>query len=176
MPNAELNKVRNDFIIRLLIPTALMAAGLWYLGSLWDARMREQNLILIEPVVILMIPFYLGALFYEYRRYVKEVAAARLAAVASSPETRRNEAGDGEIANATRNQALFLVTAAVSVAGFYILGAIPATILLIVAGLLILGVRKPLPLIVTPLVTTLVLWAVFIEIFGIRMPLFFPGI
>lgn len=160
-------KIKNEFIIRIVIATALMAAGLWYLGSLWDARMREQNLILIEPVVLLMIPFYLATLWFEYRRYQKELSEARLRApVPAAPKS------GNETANAERNQILFMVVAAAAVAGFYLLGAIPATILLIVAGLLVLGERRPMVIAITSLVTTFVLWLVFIELFGIRMPLF----
>jgi hypothetical protein len=161
-------KIRNEFIIRLIIATTLMAAGLWYLGSLWDARMREQNLILIEPVVIIMIPFYLATLWFEYRRYRKELAKA--APVRRANETVRNDANLQK--NAERNQILFMAVAALSVAGFYLLGAIPATILLIVAGLLVLGERRLLVIAATAAVTTFVLWLVFIELFGIRMPLF----
>ncbi len=161
-------KIRNEFIIRLIIATTLMAAGLWYLGSLWDARMREQNLILIEPVVIIMIPFYLATLWFEYGRYRKELAKA--APVRRANETVRNDANLQK--NAERNQILFMAVAALSVAGFYLLGAIPATILLIVAGLLVLGERRPLVIAATAAVTTFVLWLVFIELFGIRMPLF----
>jgi len=166
------NKIRNEFIIRLLIPTALMAAGLLYLGSLWDARMREQNLILIQPVVVLMIPFYLAAIFFEYRRYMREMASARTAAVDSTPERDPEESAVQQMPRAVRNQAIFMGMAAVSVVGFYVLGAIPATLLMILAGLLILGVRRPIILVGAPLITTLVLWAIFVEMFGIRMLLF----
>lgn len=161
-------KIRNEFIVRLIIATALMAAGLLYLGSLWDARMREQNLILIEPVVIIMIPFYLATLWFEYRRYRKGLEKA--APVRSARETVRNDANLQQ--NAGRNQILFMAVAALSVAGFYLLGAIPATILLIAAGLLVLGERRPLVIVITAAVTTFVLWLVFVELFGIRMPLF----
>jgi hypothetical protein len=162
------DKIRNDFIIRLAIATALMGAGLWYLGSLWDARMREQNLILIQPVVLIMIPFYLATIWFEYRRYRKELenaAPARLVGERANEDANLQE-------NANRNQIIFMVIAALSVAGFYILGAIPATILLIVAGLLVLGERRPLVITITAAVTTFVLWLVFVELFGIRMPLF----
>lgn len=165
MPTA---KIRNEFIIRVIIATALMAAGLWYLGSLWDARMREQNLILIQPVVLLMVPFYLATLWFEYRRYRKE-----LENTASQRGTSESAAADANLQeNAVRNQILFMAVAALSVAGFYILGGIPATILLIVTGLLVLGERRPLVIAITAAVTTFALWFVFIELFGIRMPLF----
>lgn len=161
-----ITKIRNEFFIRIFIATALMGASLWYLGSLWDARMREQNLILIEPVVLIMIPFYLATLWYEYRRYRKELVAAgakvHVAVVKS----------ENDAANPERNQIIFMGVAAASVAGFYVLGAIPATIILIVAGLLVLGERRPKVIVITAAVTTFVLWLVFIELFGIRMPLF----
>lgn len=162
------DKIRNEFIIRLFIATALMAAGLCYLGSLWDARMREQNLILIEPVVIIMIPFYLATLWFEYRRYRKEMEAL------SSRTTPVGETGGNANLqeNAGRNQALFMGVAVLGVACFYILGAILATLIVITAGLLALGERRPMIIVITPLATTAVLWLVFIQIFGIRMPLF----
>lgn len=159
-------KIRNEFIIRIFIATALMGAGLWYLGSLWDARMREQNLILIEPVVLIMIPFYLATLWFEYRRYRKELEAAGARAHVIAVKN------ENEAANPERNQIIFMLVAAASVAGFYVLGAIPATILLIVAGLLVLGERRPTVIAITALATTFVLWLAFIELFGIRMPLF----
>lgn len=159
--------IRNDFIVRALIATVLMGAGAWYLGSLWNARMRDLNLILIEPVVYLMIPFYLGTLHFEYRRYRKLLAAA------DGREVVPAVADEGELMpNATRNQVRFLAMAAVSVAAFYIFGALIATVFMIVGGMMILGVRRPVPLIVTPVVTTFFLWLVFIELFDIHMPLF----
>jgi hypothetical protein len=161
-------KIRNEFVIRLVIATALMAASLWYLGSLWDARMREQNLILIEPVVLIMIPFYLATIWFEYRRYRKELENA--VPVSLTGERAKKDANRQD--NANRNQIIFMVVAALSVPGFYILGAIPATILLILAGLLVLGERRPLVIAITTAVTTFVLWLVFVELFGIRMPLF----
>lgn len=162
------DKIRNEFIIRLIIPTVLMAVALWYLGSLWDARMREKNLILIQPVVLIMIPFYLATLWYEFRRYRKELKTAKPPLTGA-----RTEAVDGNIQeNAGRNQLLFMAVAALSVVAFYLLGGIPATILLIVSGLLVLGERRPTVIAITALATTFVLWLVFIELFGIRMPLF----
>lgn len=161
-------QIRNEFVIRLVIATALMAAGLWYLGSLWDARMREQNLILIQPVVLIMIPFYLATLWFEYRRYRKEMAKA----VPAEKATKTVLADANLQANANRNQFLFMGVAALGVAGFYLLGAIPATLLLIVAGLLVLGERRPMVIAITAGVTTFVLWLVFVQLFGIRMPLF----
>jgi ABC-type Fe3+-siderophore transport system permease subunit len=159
--------IRNDFIIRVLIATTLMGAGAWYLGSLWNARMRDLNLILIEPVVFLMIPFYLGALHFEYRRYRKQLAAAQ------GPGPVQVVVDEGEMMpNATRNQVRFLAMAAISVAAFYIFGALIATVFMIVGGMMILGVRRPVPLIVTPIVTTFFLWLVFIELFDIHMPLY----
>jgi hypothetical protein len=161
------DKIRNEFIIRLIVPTVLMGVALWYWGSLWDARMREKNLILIQPVVLIMIPFYFATLWYEFRRYRKELATAM------STRTVAAKADDANLQeNAGRNQFLFMAVAALGVAGFYLLGGIPATILLIVAGLLVLGERRPSVIAVTALVTTFVLWLVFIELFGIRMPLF----
>lgn len=160
--------IRNDFIIRVLIATILMGAAVWYLGSLWDARMRELNLILIEPVVFLMIPFYLGALHFEYRRYQKEIALAK-----SAGAMRVTVPDEGDVMpNASRNQVLFLALAAVSVAAFYIVGALLATVFMILGGMMILGVRRPAPLIITPILTTFILWLVFIKLFEIRMPLY----
>ena len=159
------SNIRNDFIVRVVIATALMIAAAWYLASLWNARMRELNLILIEPVVILMVPFYLGTLNFEYRRYRKELAAAL--ASTRGPDS----GGQSELENAGRNQVFFLALAAVSVAAFYTLGGLIATVFMIVGGMMILGVRKPMPLIITPVVTTFFLWLVFIKIFSIRMPL-----
>lgn len=160
--------IRNDFIVRVLIATVLMGAGAWYLASLWNARMRELNLILIEPVVFLMVPFYLGALHFEYRRYRAALAVAHDARRGPDPV-----AQDGDIMpNASRNQARFLAMAAVSVVAFYVFGALLATVFMILGGMMILGVRRPVPLIVTPIVTTFVLWLVFIELFDIHMPLY----
>lgn len=159
--------IRNEFIIRVLIATVLMGAGAWYLGSLWNARMRELNLILIEPVVFLMVPFYLGTVHFEYRRYRKELAMAH--GTGLGPVV----ADDGDLMpNASRNQVRFLVLAAVSVAAFYIFGALLATVFMIVGGMMILGVRRPAPLIITPIVTTFLLWLVFIKLFDIHMPLY----
>lgn len=162
------DKIRNEFIIRLVIATALMGAALWYLASLWDARMREQNLIMIQPVVLIMIPFYLATIWFEYGRYRKELEKA--GAVRRADEPAKADANVQD--NATRNQMIFMAVAALSVVGFYNLGAIPATMLLIIAGLLVLGERRPLVVAITATVTTFVLWLVFIQLFGIRMPMF----
>jgi hypothetical protein len=160
------NSIRNDFIIRLLIATVLMGSAAWYLGSLWNARMRDLNLILIEPVTFLMIPFYIGTIYFEYSRYRKQIALAR---GASGEQT----TGTGDSTrSATHDQVRFLAMAAVSVAAFHILGALLATLFMIVAGMFILGVRRPVPLIVTPIVTIFLLWVVFIQLFNIRMPLY----
>lgn len=162
-------QLRTDFIVRIIIATVLMGAALWYLDSLWDARMREQNLILIRPVVLVMIPFYFATIFFEVRRYRAELKKV-VPAVTPAAGRQRDEASTS--GNQSLNQAIFMAVAAASVAGFYILGAIPATILLIVSGLLVLGERRPVVIAITASVTTFVLWFVFIQLFGIRMPLF----
>ena len=155
------NSIKVDFVIRLLLASAIMAAAGWYLASLWDARMREQNLILILPVVVAMVPFYLWVLAFEIRRY-------RQALVDAGEAPAPAEQGGYE-------HLYFMGVSIVSVAAFYLFGAVPATIAAMVGGLFLLGVRNPLLLLLLPVGTVLVLWFVFVMGFGIRIPLFlFP--
>lgn len=150
-------RARNEFVARLIVPTAVMAASLWYLGSLWDARMRAQNLILIQPVVVAMIPFYLWVIGFEIRRYRAVL---------------RGEDVVQPAVPANRDHLKFMALAVATVVLFHFFGAVPATLVALVASLLILRINGPLILIGVPLVTTAVLWLVFIRVFGIRMPLF----
>jgi len=147
---------RGDLVIRLLLASAMMAAALWYLSSLWNARMRDQNLILIYPVVIAMLPFYLSVVLYEVRRYRRITAGSD---------------GLGTPRASSYEHIGFMVVAAAGVGAFYLFGGIPATVGILAGGLLVLGVRQPLPLILIPPGVTLALWLVFIKGFGIRMPL-----
>ncbi len=55
---------------------------------------------------------------------------------------------------------------------FYLFGAVPATLLSVAGGMFLLRIRRPIQLITIPVVTTAALWLVFIELFGVRMPLF----
>lgn len=146
---------RNEFIMRLLVPTVIVGASLWYLSSVWNARMRDQNLVMIRPVVVTMIPFYFWIVVFEVRRHLGIGSAP---AAAPAP--------------ANNDHLKLMAIAVLSVALFYLFGAIPATVIVLFASLLGLGVRKPVILAAVPVVTTLVLWLVFIETFGIRMPLF----
>jgi hypothetical protein len=150
------DKLRNEFVVRLIVPTAMMAAALWYLGSLWDARMREQNLILIQPVVIAMIPFYVWVVVFELRRY-RTVRAGAGPACGQAP--------------ANSDHLRFMAICVVSFPLFYLFGAVPATLVALGASLFTLGMRRPIALIGTSVMVTAVLWLVFVELFGIRMPL-----
>lgn len=118
--------------------------------------MREQNLILILPIVIAMLPFWLWIIVFELRRH---------AALGDAPPP--EDAGGGN-----RDHLSFMAVAVVSVALFYLFGAIPATVVTLVASLLVLHIRSPRILIGMPCVVIVVLWLVFVEIFGIRIPLF----
>jgi hypothetical protein len=147
---------RLDLAIRLLIASTMMGLALWYLASLWDARMREQNLILIRPVVLAMIPFYLWVVGYEIGRYRRIVRIG----------------GRDQARHGSNEHLAFMAVAVASVVGFYLFGAIPATIATLIAGLLVLGVRQAPILVLLPLAVTLALWLVFAQGFGIRIPLF----
>jgi hypothetical protein len=148
---------RTELVMRLAVPTAIMLASLWYLGSLWDARMRAQNLILVRPVVVAMIPFYLWIVVWEIRRHVALPAGQAAAPPATA---------------SIRDQVAFMGASVVSVPLFYVFGAVPATAVLLVASLWILRFRKPLVLILVPVLTSLLLWLIFVQVFGIRIPLF----
>lgn len=141
---------------RLAMPTAIMGVCLWYLSSLWDARMRQQNLILILPVVIAMLPFYLWIIVFELRRH---------AALGDAPPSEAASGGN-------RDHLAFMAVSLGSVALFYLFGAIPATVVTLVVSLLVLHIRSPRILIAMPCVVIFVLWVVFVAIFGIRIPLF----
>ncbi len=65
----------------------------------------------------------------------------------------------------------FIAVTAVSIVFYVFLGAIPATVILVFAGMLVLGVRKPLILTVVPTATTVVLWLIFSVGLGLRIPL-----
>lgn len=148
---------RTELVMRLAVPTAIMLASLWYLGSLWDVRMRAQNLILVRPVVVAMLPFYLWIIVWEIRRHSVLPAA--------------QEVGIPAAVNA-RDQVAFMSVSVVSVPLFYLFGAVPATAVLLVVSMWILRFRRPVVLIVAPVLTSLLLWLIFVQVFGIRMPLF----
>ena len=147
---------RWNFVGRLAVPTVLMAAAALYWASLLDARMREENLILIQPVVIFMLGCYVSVLVFEVRRYRKLTA----------------EVGAAAPREGIARELQFIALAVVGAALFWAFGAIPATLAVLAAGMLVLRVRGPVTLIVTSAVTTLLLWAIFVQGFGIRMPLF----
>lgn len=146
-----------DLLARLAIPTVLMAAAGLYWASLLDARMRDQNLILIQPVVIFLLGCYVLVIGWEIRRHL------RLAK--DLPPAGQ---GGGDIAK----QIALIVIAIAGAALFRLLGAIPATLFVLVAGMLALGVRRPLVILLVSALTTSLLWLVFIKAFGMRMPLF----
>jgi hypothetical protein len=103
-----------------------------------------------------MMPFYLWVVVYEIRRY-RQI----------SPRD-----GDSERKEGDTNDLAFMAVAIASVAAFSFFGAVPATIATLVAGLVVLGVRQASILVLLPPGVTIVLWLVFAQGFGIRVPLF----
>ena len=149
-----MNKRNLEFVGRLAVPTMMMAAATAYWASLLDARMREQNLILIQPVFFFVALCYVLIVIFEIRRF-RSVPRAE----------------DGkEFAFARHLQ--FMAVAIGGAVLFPIFGAVPATVALLCGGMLVLGVRNPVTIGVTTVVTTAVLWLVFIQAFGMRMELF----
>lgn len=148
---------RTELVMRLAVPTAIMLASLWYLGSLWDVRMRAQNLILVRPVVVAMLPFYLWVIVWEIRRH-SVLPAAQAAGIPAAVNA--------------RDQVAFMSVSVISVPLFYLVGAVPATAALLVVSMWILRFRRPVVLFLVPVLTSVSLWLIFIQVFGIRMPLF----
>lgn len=148
-----------NFLGRLLVPTLLLAAATWYWMSLWDARMRDQNLILIQPVVFVIFGCYVLVVIFELRRYRTMLRQGRPTEEIAPRSWYRNK------------RLHFMAVAGIGVALFPFAGAIPATLFSVLSGMLVLGVRNVLVLVAVPLCTTTLLWAVFVQGFGIRMPL-----
>lgn len=142
------------FAGRLAVPTLMMGVATAYWASLLDARMREQNLILIQPVFFFVALCYVLIVIFEIRRF------------RSLPRT----SGGDLSALATHLQ--FMAVAIIGAVLFPILGAIPATVAVLGGGMIVLGVRHPVTLCATTVLTIAVLWLVFVVGFGMRMTLF----
>jgi hypothetical protein len=121
--------------------------------------MREKNLILILPVVVAMVPFYFWVIYFEIQKFRSE----------------RSQPSPAPAAAVQHDHIVFMAVSVASVALFYLFGAVPATIISIFLGMFLLRIRRPLLLAAVPVLMTLVLWGIFVEGFGVRMPLFaFP--
>lgn len=153
-----MERLRWEFLARLAVPTVLMIVGALYWASLLDARMREQNLILIQPVVVCMLAFYASIIVFEIRRYRRIL------------ERKHSENSAHGVVEA--KQLYFIALAIAGAGAFWAFGAFVASVLILSGGMLLLGVRRPMIIVVVPLLTILVLWFVFVQGFGVRMPLF----
>ena len=134
----------------LLVATLVIAISVAYLLDARATAINVNNLLLVQPAVIFALLLYALILPQCFRRVPDEAAAEQLAA-AEAEDTSRPSTLPELLRVAALAAAFGLFVFSLDIVGFDI-----ATWVFMVVGLYICGERRPLPLVVFPLVFTVI--------------------